>query len=775
MRYRFVIAAIVALLLTVTGPIAGIGFDTGGAHAQTVSRIAVEGNQRIDPETVQAYMQIQPGDAYDPQLVDQSLKALFQTGLFSDVQINRRGNVLVVTVEENPLINQISFEGNKEISDENLSKEVELKPRMVFTRARVQSDAQRIQALYRRSGLFAARVEPKIIRLPQNRVNLVFEINEGDTTRIERIAFIGNEAFDDSQLRGVITTEESRWWKFLTKSDNYDPDRLAYDKELLRRFYLNHGYADFEVLSATAELAPDGKNFYITFTVHEGPKYNFGPVAVDPGATSLNPEELMAKVKTRTGDVYNAAEVDRSVEKLTVEAGTSGYAFARVRPQIQRDEETRTIGLTYNIEEGPRVYIERIDIVGNTRTQDNVIRREIRLVEGDAYNRVLVDRARRRITALDFFSKVDIIEQPGSAPDRVVLTVAVEEKSTGTLNFAAGYSTSEAVVGSVSVTERNLLGKGQFVRLATSLSFKRQEVDFSFTEPYFLGRNLSAGIDAYATRTDQQDESSFDVRQIGGGFRLGFPLSENSRLTTRYNFTNRRIWNVPENASQAIWQSKGTTNISLVGATYVYDNLDNPLNPSSGYRFQLATDVAGLGGDAQWAKFEGSAHYFYPIWDGVVFMARATAGHMEPMGKHIQPIDRFFKGGNSFRGFERAGIGPRDISTTAHDALGGYTYGIGTLEVTFPLGLPQEFGLKGAVFTDVGTLFHAPHNFACDPKWTGTGDCLKGDKAALRASAGASVIWESPFGPLRFDFAEALLKKKYDKTEWFRFSVGTQF
>jgi len=261
MRYRFVIAAIVALLLTVTGPIAGIGFDTGGAHAQTVSRIAVEGNQRIDPETVQAYMQIQPGDAYDPQLVDQSLKALFQTGLFSDVQINRRGNVLVVTVEENPLINQISFEGNKEISDENLSKEVELKPRMVFTRARVQSDAQRIQALYRRSGLFAARVEPKIIRLPQNRVNLVFEINEGDTTRIERIAFIGNEAFDDSQLRGVITTEESRWWKFLTKSDNYDPDRLAYDKELLRRFYLNHGYADFEVLSATAELAPDGKNF----------------------------------------------------------------------------------------------------------------------------------------------------------------------------------------------------------------------------------------------------------------------------------------------------------------------------------------------------------------------------------------------------------------------------------------------------------------------------------------------------------------------------------
>jgi len=773
MRYRFVIAACVAMLLTALGPIVGIGFGAGDAHAQTVSRIVVEGNQRIDPEPVTAYMQLGPGDAYDAERVDQSIKALFQTGLFSDVQMFRRGSQLVVRVEENPLINQISFEGNSEITDENLSKEVELKPRMVFTRARVQSDVQRLQALYRRSGLFAARIEPKVIRLPQNRVNLVFEITEGATTRIQRISFIGNEAFDDGQLRDVITTEESRWWKFLTTSDNYDPDRLAYDRELLRRFYLNHGYADFQVLSATAELAPDGENFYITFTVSEGPQYKVGPVAVDPGSTSLSPELLMSEVKTQTGEIYSAEEVDSSVERLTVEAGTSGYAFAKVRPRVERDEQTRTIGLTYALEEGPRVYIERIDIVGNTRTQDNVIRREIRLVEGDAYNRVLVDRARRRITALDFFSKVDVIEQPGSAPDRVVLVFQVEEKSTGTLNFAAGYSTSEAVVGSVSVTERNLLGKGQFVRLATSLSFKRQEVDFSFTEPYFLGRNLSAGVDAYATRTDQQDESSFDVRQLGGGFRLGFPLSENSRITTRYNFTNRRIWNVPDNASQAIIQSRGTTNISLVGATYVYDMLDNPLNPTSGYRFQVSTDVAGLGGDAQWARAEMAAYYFYPIWDGVVFMARGTAGHMEPLGKEIQPIDRFFKGGNSFRGFERAGIGPRDISTSRHDALGGYTYGIGTVEVTFPLGLPEEFGIRGAVFSDFGTLFNAPHNFDCGSKVPE--GCLVGDNAAFRASAGASIIWESPFGPLRFDFAQALLKEKYDKTEWFRFSVGTQF
>lgn len=764
MRIRFVFAGFLAFLMVSAAPVVGGGVIGGTAHAQTVSRVVVEGNQRIEPETVMSYMQIGPGETYSAVKVDESLKNLFQTGLFSDIQIERRGSTLVVQVEENPLINRVNFEGNSEISDDDLSKEVDLRPRMVFTRARVQSAVQRINALYRRSGLFAARVEPKVIRLPQNRVNLVFEISEGPETRIERINFIGNRQFSNSQLRGVITTEETRWWKILTTADSYDPDRLSYDRELLRRFYLSEGYADFRVVSATAELARDGESFFITFTVEEGPRYDFGEIDVDPGSTSLTREELLSAVTTAPGDTYDASEIDNSVENLTVKAGTQGYAFARVRPDLDRNTEARTIDLTYRIDEGPRVYIERIAIVGNTRTRDEVIRRELRLAEGDAYNRVLVDRARRRITALDFFSSVEIVEQPGSTPDRVVLIIQVEEKSTGSLNFAAGYSTTEQVVGSISLSERNLLGRGQFVRLQTSLSFKRQEVDFSFTEPYFLGRNLSFGVDAYATQTDQQKESSFDVRQIGAGLRFGFPLSENSRLTTRYRFTNRKIEDVPDGASPAIKQSEGTSNISQVGASYVYSTLDNPLKPTSGFRFTLSADIAGVGGDTYWTKAETAAYYFYPVFEGVTAMVKGTAGHMEPYnGDEVLPIDRFFKGAGSFRGFARAGIGPRDVQTD--DSVGGQTYAIGTVEVTFPLGLPEEFGVSGAVFSDFGTLFNAP-NIA---------NAELHDTAKMRASVGASLIWESPLGPLRFDFAEALVKADYDKTEFFRFSVGTRF
>ncbi|QPC41476.1 outer membrane protein assembly factor BamA [Kaustia mangrovi] len=765
MRYRFVIAGFLAFLMLAAAPVAGISAFGGAAQAQSViSRVVVEGNQRIEPETVMSYMQVGAGDRYNAEKVDESLKNLFQTGLFSDVQIFRRGSELVVKVDENPLINKVNFEGNSEISDEDLSKDIGLRPRMVFTRARVQSAVQRINALYRRSGLFAASVDPKVIRLPQNRVNLVFEISEGPETRIERINFIGNKEFSDSQLRGVITTEETRWWKFLTTADSYDPDRLAYDRELLRRFYLSEGYADFRILSATAELARDGESFYITFTVDEGQQYDFGTIDVDPGDTTLSREDLLSVITTQTGDTYDASEIDNSVERLTVEAGTNGYAFARVRPDLNRHAEERIIDITYKIDEGPRVYIERIAIVGNTRTRDEVIRRELRLVEGDAYNRVLVDRARRRITALDFFSKVEILEEPGSTPDRVTLIVKVEEKSTGSLNFAAGYSTTEQVVGSISLTERNLLGRGQFVRLQTSLSFKRQQVDFSFTEPYFLGRNLSFGVDAFATQTNQQSESSFDVRQAGAGVRFGFPLSENSRLTTRYNFTNRKITDVPNDASQAIKDSEGTSNISQIGATYVYSTLDNPLKPTSGFRFSLSGDVAGLGGDTYWIKAETAGYYFYPVYEGVTLMLKGTAGHMEPYnGDEVLPIDRFFKGGNSFRGFERAGIGPRDDSTG--DSLGGQTYAIGTVELTFPLFLPEEFGVTGAVFSDFGTLFEAPQTSGVNLE----------DSANLRASVGASIIWESPLGPLRFDFAQAVLKEDYDKTEFFRFSVGTRF
>ena len=781
MRYKFVLAGILAFFLSVGLPVAAPSAWVTPAHAQVVSQIVVQGNQRVENDTVLSYMQLSPGDQYDVGRVDESIKALFQTGLFSDVRMFLRGNVLVVQVEENPMINRVNFEGNSEVKDTDLAKEVQLRERMMFTRSRVLSDVNRIIALYRRSGYYSVKVSPKIIRQPQNRVDLVFEINEGDATKVENIDFVGNKAFDDSTLRGVIGTQRARWWKFFGRNDNYDPDRLEYDKELLRRYYLKNGFADVQVISADAVLSSDGDHFNITFTVEEGQQYKVADVAVNVGDVQLNPDGLISAVRTGVGDSYDASEVDKSVENLTLEASRQGFVFAKVNPEIQRNEGQATLNITYNLVEGTRTYIERIDIVGNYRTEDQVIRRELQLFEGDAFNRVLVDRARRRLTALDFFSKIDFREDPGSAPDRVVLVVEVQEKSTGSINFSLGFSTIEYVIGSVALQERNLLGKGYDARLNTSLSFKRQNVDFSFTNPYFMGLPLSAGIDLFATRTDNTDVSSYESQQIGGALRTGFRLDENSSLGLSYAISWRDISGVdPTTSSPAIISTVGSSLKSAVQATYTWDNLDNPVKPSNGFRGQLVAEVAGLGGDVYYGNFEAHGWYFIPIYEeSVVLKLEGNVGHMEPFnGKQVPVEDRYFKGADSFRGFARSGVGPHQVANNgSRDSIGGTTYAIGTVELNFPIGLPEEWGVEGAVFSDFGTVFGAPENSIA----SGTGSCTWGpgckvfDTADLRASIGAGIIWQSPFGPLRFEGAYPLVKTSYDDTEWFRFSVGTRF
>lgn len=745
---------------------------TKTANAQSIIRsVIVKGNQRIEPETIESYMRLARGDRYDSSRINDSLKSLFRTGLFSDVRIERgSAGVLIVHVVENPIINTVTFEGNKELNNEDLAKEVELRPRIVFTRARVQNDAARIVELYRRSGRFAAHVEPKVIQRSQNRVDLVFEIDEGPVTQVTRINFIGNRSFSDSQLRGVITTEESAWYKFFSSSDNYDPDRLSFDKELLRRHYLKHGFVDFQVLSAVAELARDGKSFFITITVEEGDEYKFGPSDVDSRVAELNLDNLRTKIKTRENHTYDASLVDATVESLTVAAGKEGFAFARVRPRVDKNADEKTVSLTYAVEEGPRVYIERINIVGNTRTLDRVIRRELRLVEGDAYNRFLVDKARRRITSLGFFSKVDIKQSPGPTDDKVILTIYVVEKSTGQFSVGAGLSSSETILGDISITERNLMGRGQFLRLRTSLSFKRQQIDLKFTEPYFLGRKMSLGIDIFGSETDQQAESSFDSRTTGAGLRFGFPLSENVSLSTRYSFTNTKIKNVASDASPSIRLAEGTSNSSSVGYTLAYNTLDNPFEPTTGLSASLSQDLAGLGGDVFYFRTEVHGSYFYPVYKNkVIASAHFNGGVINGWnGKKVRVIDGFFKGDDSFRGFERSGIGPRESGAgVADDALGGKVYAIATVEMSFPLGLPETWGVRGAVFSDVGTLYDSPN--------PGAANVLQGDKASLRATVGASLLYKSPLGPFRFDFSLPLKKKSYDKTQFFRFSAGTSF
>jgi len=783
MKYRFVLVGVLAFVMAAVLPAAAPAYLVAPALAQSVSGIVVEGNQRVEADTILAYLQVSQGDAFDAEKIDESVKALFQTGLFADVQIFRRGSQLVVRVEENPMINRVNFEGNSEIKDDDLVKEVELRERMMFTRAKVVSDVNRVIALYRRSGYYSVKVSPKIIRLPQNRVDLVFEINEGGETTVRSIDFVGNTSFDDSDLRGVIGTQEHRWWKFFARNDTYDQDRLEYDKELLRRYYLKNGFADIRVISADAVLSDDGDHFNVTFTLEEGPRYSVADVAVNVGEVQMDPDALKAGVKTGVGEFYDASKVDKSVENLTLEAARQGFVFAKVNPEITRNEGQGSLNIVYNLVEGPRTYIERIDIVGNLRTEDQVIRRELRLFEGDAFNRVLVDRARRRLTALDYFDKIDFREDPGSAPDKIVLVVELTEKSTGSINFSIGYSTTEYVVGSVSLQERNFLGKGYDVKIDTSLSFKRQNVDFSFTNPYFMGMPISAGIDLFATKSDNTDTSSYQSKLVGGALRTGFRLDEYSSMSFKYGLSWRKIDGIEyDKASPAVIATEGDTLKSFVDASYTWDNLDSPVRPTNGFRGQLVAEAAGLGGDIYYGSLEAHGWYFVPLYEeSIILKLEGNAGHIQSLNSDDVPLqDRFFKGGDSFRGFLNSGVGPRQRGNDGEtDAIGGTSYAIGTVELNFPLGLPDEWGIEGAVFSDFGTVFGAPEHTVA----VGAGDCAATapdactvyDTMTFRASVGAGLIWQSPFGPLRFEAAYPLLKTSYDKTEWFRFSIGTRF
>ena len=766
-RAAFALAVVCAPVVAV----GGMAAVSSVAEAQTVSRIVVQGNQRVEAETIKSYLRIFPGQRYSAANADESFKALFATGLFSDVKLNVQGSTLVVSVVENPVINRVAFEGNKKLNDATLQGEVESTPRAVFTRARVQSDTQRILTLYRRTGRFAASVEPKIIELPQNRVDLVFEIDEGDKTGISRINFIGNRAFSDSDLLDVITTSESGILSFIKTTDVYDPDKLAADQELLRRFYLRNGYADFRVISAVADLDQEQNSFFITITVDEGERYNFGAIEIESSVAALDPNQLANVVQTVEGDVYNLDLVDKTLEDLTLEVSRLGYAFGQVRPRGDRNPEANTISITYVVEEGPKAYIERINIRGNTRTEDRVIRREFDIVEGDPYNRVLIDRAQRRLNALGFFKAVNISREPGSAPDRVVLNVDVEEQATGQFSIGVGYSTSDGFIGDISVSERNLLGRGQFVRLAVSASQRRRDVDFSFTEPYFLDRRVSAGFDVFSREVDLTDESSFESVKRGGGIRFGFPLSENWSLTTRYTFSQEEVTNVQAGASLAIFDAEGTDNVSVAGYTLRYDTVDNKRDPRNGFFLSFSQDVAGLGGSVNYLRTTAEARAYHEVFDDVVGILKLQGGHIVGYGgEDVRILDAFFKGGETVRGFDRAGIGPRDAVT--NDALGGNYFASASAEVQFPIwGIPKDLGFKGAVFADAGTVFDTD---AEGKVINGTAVTVL-DDSSIRSSVGVSILWNSPLGPLRADFAKVLTKEDFDDEQFFRFGASTQF
>jgi outer membrane protein insertion porin family len=741
------------------------------AQAQSVVRnIQVAGNRRVEPETVRSYLDFTVGDAYDPARVNASLRSLFATGLFADVQIDRQGNTVIVTVSENPVISKVAIEGNSEIETKTLKGEVRLKSRSVYTRSRALADAQRILDVYQRQGRFAATVEPKIIQLDQNRVNLVFEINEGTKTVVKSINFIGNRSFSDSQLRDIITTNQATWLDWIKGGTPYDQDRLRLDQELVRQYYMKNGFADVQVTAANAELDLGGSGFIVTFVVDEGPLYRFGQVTIENSLPELATDSVRGKLLTVDGATFNAPYIEKSVERATLAAARQGFAFARVRPRTERDPVGRLINLTYVVDQGPRIYIDRIEIIGNTRTKDKIIRREFRLVEGDAYNALLVNRAEKRIKGLGFFKAVKVNRSPGSAQDRVVLTVRVTEQPTGELSFGAGFSTAEGVIGDVSITERNFMGKGQFLRLKLGGSAERLQLDLSFTEPRFLDKNIAAGFDLFHKELDLTDSSSYKTRKTGVSPRLGFPLSENLWMSTSYTLSRDEIFDVKDGASQAVQDAIGTAVTSALGFAVRYDARNHPKNPNKGFFLLGSTDFAGLGGDVQYVRVQAEGRAYYPLFEKVTLVGRAVAGHIEGWGgQDVRLLDVFYRGGETIRGWDKSGYGPRDLNGN-QDALGGKTYWAVNAEVRFPLPFVSEtLGMTGAVFADAGALFNAS-----DAAKNNAAINLV-DDSTIRASVGVSVLWKSPLGPLRFDYAFPLQYEDYDELQRFRFGASTKF
>jgi outer membrane protein insertion porin family len=757
-------------------PPSGPGPAPASSLGQTeqVRRIVIQGNERIESNTVQSYLPIAVGDMVDAARIDLAVKTLFRTDLFSDVRIDLNPNTgeLVVHLTENPIINRVVFEGNSNLNDEKLRDEISIHPRGIFTKSHVQEDVQRIVELYRRSGRISATVTPQIVELPQKRVDLIFQIKEGPKTGITRVNFLGNQAYTDDQLRDVVVTKESHWYKFFSSNDNYDPDRIEYDREQLRKYYSNKGYYDFRVVSSIAELQTNQRRFAVTYTIDEGAKYKFGHLKVQTDLKRLNGDVLRQLLPIKDGQPYQADKIEQAVDALTFAAGAAGFAFVDIRPRYSANRQNHTVDVTFDVREGPRVYVERIDIVGNTVTADPVIRRELRIAEGDAYNRVLVDRSKTEVKRLDFFKTVDITNTPGSAPDKTVLQVKVSEQPTGELSVGAGYSSVDKLMLDLGVSQHNFRGEGQDVRLRAEIGYLSQQIDLSFTEPRFLGRNLRAGIDLFTYREDYSQYTGFTQSSTGATFRLTFPLNINAIFQPHYSIHQDEVDADESNCqngliSVVICDQRGESLTSAPGYTLTIDRRNDPIHPTRGYTLTVNQDLAGVGGNVRYLKTTTQGGWYYGITPAWVVHVITDVGYVGGWGgDSIRINDRFFKGGDSFRGFEIAGLGPRD--TEFNEALGGNLYGIGTVEVSVPNHLPEQYGIRTALFADVGTLGSLDRSVSRSSTFIE-------DQLALRASAGVSVFWVSPLGPIRIDLSQVLKKETYDRTEAFRFSTSTQF
>lgn len=767
------VAFVFALASPIFGGISAQWLGVASAEAAVVNSVVVEGNQRVEASTIRNYITIKPGVSFTAFDVDDSVKTLYATGLFADVDISQRGSTLIVVVVENQVVNTVIFQGNKKIKSNILAALVDTKARGVLTQAQLEADAQRIRNHYDRSGRSTATVELQVTTLPNNRADVVFLIDEGGRTGVKTISFVGNQAYSDRRLKRVIATRQSNWLSWLNRKDVYDPARIEADEELLRRFYMRNGYADFRVISVDTTFDEEKGKYHVVFTVEEGIRYRFGEVTIDSSIPDVDVGDLYRLVNIKKGRVFNAELVERTIEQITIELTGRGYAFVEVRPRGDRDYENATISITLLIDEGPRVYIERIEIVGNTKTRDYVIRREFRVAEGDAYNRVLIDRAERKLRALGFFKNVVITTERGSQPDLVVIMVSVVEESTGSFSVGGGYSTSDGFIAEISLSEKNFLGRGQNLRVSYGIGEDDSTYSVSFTDPRFLGYNFSAGFDVYGRNADSTDDRPYDLQDYGGGVRFGLPITEDLRASLSWSLSNEEI----SNSSAALYYPNGTTLTSTIGYSFTYSTIDNILDPTDGLYVKFTQDFAGAGGDERYVRTVADARYYQELlYDtDIVGLVRVHGGNITGLGQDVRIKDNFFQGGETIRGFAPYGYGARDNGTCgmagcgSGSPLGGKNYVAATAEVQFPLPfMPSDFGLRGAVFADAGTLFDIDNP-------PGIVNADYDDDASIRSSVGGSVLWASPFGLLRADFAYAMTKEDYDETQVFRFSAGSKF
>lgn len=761
--------------------------DAQPAPVGVIDEIRVSGNTRIETNTVLSYMVVRPGDPFTQDDLDRSLKTLYATGLFKDVTLRREGNTLLVKLKENPIVNRIVFEGNHAAKDEDLRKVLSLRPRAVFSAETTADDRQRILEVYAQKSRFAAVVTPQIVRLAHNRVDVIFQVNEGPNTKIRKIAFVGNKAYNEAELAGAISSKETAWYHFLGSSDEYNPERVKYDGELLRRFYLHNGYVDFQIKDIKGELSPDRKSFYITITMDEGIRYRLGKVDIRSSLRHVPAKSLRKYVELFPHQWYDGKAVQDNATDMEELLQSQGHPFAVVRPTIARNPEKRIVNLLFDVSEGPRRYIERIDVNGNTITQDNVIRRQLPFAEGDPYTSSYKKYAKESVQDLGYFKTVDVKDAPGSSPDRANVSVNVVEKPTGEFSLGGGYSTDVGIIGNVGLKQHNLLGTGVDAGFSGTVSYYQKQADLSVTDPVFLGRNLVVGADIFFIENNYQTYQNYSEGRYGITLRMGYSYNRYLSQSWNYSLIRRWVGDMWSESSPYVQDQKGKSLLSQISTTIMYDRRDNRMQPHSGYFVSVGGDFAGIGGDENYVRGKINGGYYIPLDDltnshnwTVAF--RGGAGYLADWGSNGRHdiIDNFYLGGNNLRGFLDGGAGPRSVGNLRHqseDLIGGRFMYNASAQLNFPIPFLTEMGVGGRAFVDMGTVAGLRvKRLYTNPATAGVNyTAVSGDMLSPRISAGAGFSWKSPFGLLNIDLGVPVRRSYNDRTQLLRFGFGQQF